>query len=493
MKRKLLKFRYPLYVFISFIFIYGCTKIDTTTIGGGVLPLVDNINTFEQSFDVITKNYTDTNSDSTFVFSTDAQILGHLDDPIFGKTKADLYLQVTPPTYPFSFPKSKDSLLLDSAVLVVKYAGIYGDSLAKQKINVFRVTDDSFQSTRKLSDVSYTNKLYRIHEAVLYNNAELLGSTFISPDELRPVRKIAYKKDSVVSSQLRIRLNDNFGRLFLDQNGSGAFKNDTTYRAFFKGFALIPEIAAGGNALMYFLTNNDTKLIVYHRVLKPDATYDTTAQSFIFGNFSISANNITRDRSSGEIASHLDNNLPDNVMYLQGTPGTYARVTIPGLENLSNRIVHRAELVMKQIWNGPQKLEDDLYPAPYVYPEVYNTDSNAINFDDTLIYNPVRSDIYTNNAFYYLGGARMDTVDAGRSIAKYNINLTRYVQGIITRRTKNYPLHLTIPYRPVRFVRLSNSLNITPYSALGAGRLKAGGGNHPQYKMYLRIIYSKIQ
>ena len=102
MKRKLLQFRYPLYIFTAFIFIYGCTKIDTTTIGSGILPVVDNINTFEESYDVITKNYTDKESDSSYVFAADAHILGHLDDPIFGKTQANLYFQVTPPTYPFS-------------------------------------------------------------------------------------------------------------------------------------------------------------------------------------------------------------------------------------------------------------------------------------------------------------------------------------------------------------------------------------------------------
>ena len=489
MKRKLLQFRYPLYIFTAFIFIYGCTKIDTTTIGSGILPVVDNINTFEESYDVITKNYTDKESDSSYVFAADAHILGHLDDPIFGKTQANLYFQVTPPTYPFSYVKSKDSLLLDSAVLVVKFAAVYGDSLAKQKINVFRVTDKAFKKTINSSD---TSKFYRINEDVTYDNGDLLGSAFVSPAEIRSRRKINYKKDSIVSGQLRIRLNDNFGRTFLDQNGAGVFLNDTTYRNFFKGFALVPEASAGGNALMYFLTSADTKLMLYHQVIKTDGTKDTTVQAFSFGNFSINANYVTRDRSSGEVASHLDNNIPDNLMYLQGTPGTYARVTMPGLENLSNRIIHRAELVMRQIWAGPQKIEDDLFPGQYVYPEVFNTDSGKITSADTLIYTPALSGIYTSDFFYYVGGGRTDSLDAsGHVIGKYNLNLTRYIQGIITRKFKNYPLQLTIPYRPFRFSY--NNPFITPYSPLGAGRLKAGGGSNAQYKMYLRIIYSKIQ
>lgn len=463
-----------------------------------MLPVVDNINTFEDYFDVVTKNYTDVNSDSTLVFSTDAQILGHLDDPIFGKTQANMYFQVSPPAYPFYYTKSKDSLLLDSAVLVVKYAAVYGDSLTKQKINVFRVTDDTFKVIHyRTADT--IRKYFRLNENVQYSTSELLGSAFVTPAELRTQRILNYKKDSVASSQLRVRLNDNFGRLFLDQDSTGAFKNENNFRSFFKGFALVPEAGAGGNALMYFLTNTDTKLLIYHRVLKPDGSKDTTVQEFRFGVTSAStgilytanANYVNRDRSGSEVASHLDNNIPDNVMYLQGTPGTYARVTVPGLENLSNRIIHRAELVMKQIWEGPQKIEDDLFPTGYVYPEIFNTDSGKITSSDTLIYNPLLNGIYTSDFFYYVGGTRKDTTDGAHIIAKYDINLTRYIQGIITRKFKNYPLHLTIPYRPFRFS--FNNPTVSPTSPLGSGRLKTGGGSHPQYKMYLRIIYSKIQ
>jgi Domain of unknown function (DUF4270) len=494
-KRKLLLFRYPLYLLGLFFFIYSCTKIDTTSIGSNILPAVDNINTFADTLDVVTKNYTDVNSDSTLVFSSDAQILGHLNDPVFGKTQANLYFQVTPVSYPFKFPVASDSLFLDSAVLVVKYVAVYGDSLAKQKINVFRVIDDSFKTIRKLTDTTFASKFYRINEDVSYNNSQLLGSAFVSPSELRSERKIYYKKDSVVSGQLRVRLDDAFGRSFLDQGQDGAFVNDSAYRnTFLKGFALVPEVSAGGNALMYFLTNSDTRLMVYHRVRKRDGVLDTTVQAFPFTSFSANANYITRDRSTGEIAGHLDNNLPDDILYLQGTPGTFARVTIPGLETLSNRTVHRAELVVKQVWTGPQKIEDELFPPALIYPEVYNTDENKIIPDDSLIFNPFLSNIYTTDFFLYAGGDRDDVLDlAANRVARYDINLTRYIQGIVTRKFKNYPLHITIPYRPIRFVRLNNSFNFPPYSPLGAGRLKAGGGSHAQYKMYLRIIYSKIQ
>jgi hypothetical protein len=45
--------------------------------------------------------------------------------------------------------------------------------------------------------------------------------------------------------------------------------------------------------------------------------------------------------------------------YIQKTPGTFAMIKIPGIARLSNRIVHRAELIVEQIYDP----SDDIVPA----------------------------------------------------------------------------------------------------------------------------------
>lgn len=501
MKSKLQVFRFPILLIAAVVIVFGCTKIDTTTIGSGMLPVVDNVNTFDTVLDVSVKNYTDFASDSEFVIPARAHIVGHTDDPIFGKTDAAMYFQVSAVNYPFTFPVRADSLHFDSAVLVLKFAAAYGDTVAKHRFNVYPVTNDTFNVYKKL--LSSTGKdsvayrlAYRINQEIKYDQSQLLGTALTAPQDIRASRKLNNKKDSVVSSELRIRLNDVFGRSFFTDAIDAAYTNDTLFKQFFKGFAVVTDPSAGGNALMYFVSTGDTKLQLYHRVDKRDGTKDTTVQTFpYYAGDSRIANYIKRDRSTGEIAGHLDNNTPDNLMYLQGTPGTYARVTIPGIENVSNRIVHRAELVFKQIWTGPQKTEDDFIAPAYVYSEIFNTDSNKVirvSPFDTLIYNPFLPNIYTSGYFSYVGGVYNAYVDASSHVAgAYNINLTRYVQAIITRHYKNYPLQLSLPYLPNRFVASDGLQN--PLVPLGSGRLKAGAGNHPQYKMYLRIIYSKLK
>jgi len=39
----------------------------------------------------------------------------------------------------------------------------------------------------------------------------------------------------------------------------------------------------------------------------------------------------------------------DSIVFVQTSPGSYVRVRIPGLAGLSNRIIHKAELIAEQV------------------------------------------------------------------------------------------------------------------------------------------------
>ena len=86
-----------------------CTKIKGTDIGAELIPLVDNVNTFDTSFEVVAT--TSIVPDSSlpllgrdFSGSAGSYILGYISSNLqFGKTKASIYLELKPPTYPFFF------------------------------------------------------------------------------------------------------------------------------------------------------------------------------------------------------------------------------------------------------------------------------------------------------------------------------------------------------------------------------------------------------
>jgi hypothetical protein len=93
--------------------------------------------------------------------------------------------------------------------------------------------------------------------------------------------------------------------------------------------------------------------------------------------------------------------------------------------------------------------------------------------------------------FLYYGGYARDKKDQFNNLIKYyNFNITRYVQQIVTNHTPNYSLRL---FAPSEFTYSQYSSGFIPFgNRLAEGRIKVGGGNNPNYKMRLRLVYSKI-
>ena len=93
--------------------------------GGDLIPPVDNINTFDTS--LITTTKTVLYNDSTTLSFNENVALGHINDPEFGATTADVYFNISRLSYgndPFALAKTEaDSLYIDSVVLSLSYAG----------------------------------------------------------------------------------------------------------------------------------------------------------------------------------------------------------------------------------------------------------------------------------------------------------------------------------------------------------------------------------
>ena len=125
---------FPLLFILAFfiVFITACTKIVTTDIGGELLPPIDGVNTKEMFVDVVSKNWKDT---IVRVGTGIPNALGYVDDPLFGKTSATINIELKP-TFPLKFPVSRDSLHIDSVVLVLGYNGAWGDTTTHMKLGV---------------------------------------------------------------------------------------------------------------------------------------------------------------------------------------------------------------------------------------------------------------------------------------------------------------------------------------------------------------------
>lgn len=467
------------FIFSSFLFIlFSCSKInDATTLGGDLIPDVDNISTFDTTLEVETYNgIYSILEDSTRSSISLVNYLGEItNDPIFGKTKATIFSGFSAPVYPFRFDVEKDKMFIDSVVLVLSHRQTYGDTTLPHTVNVYGINPLSIFR----SDTSYL-----LRERPFLMQGMLLGSrSNVLPSELNDSIFVFNEK---AVNQLRVKLDNSIGDQLL-QIDTANFNTDSAFRSVFRGFEIT---ATGGNSLMGIsLTDTNTKLAVYYHYTKNGA--DTSVVDYFRPNSnSASANHIERDYTGSQLESYQNGATPDDLVFLQTTPGTYAEIIIPGLAQLDNRIIHRAELIVEQVYDP----SDNIFLRPNaIYLDAFdgkNDRYKTIPFD--VSYDSQSGQI-NGQVVGFNGKGEFD--DQGNPIQVYRIVMTRYVQNVVNDVDSVYKFRLSAPYFHYNFTKIGVSEFEVPLlinQSYAAGRIRVGGGNHPTQRMRLRIIYSKI-
>ncbi len=479
-------------IFTSIVLLLiSCKKLnESTDIGGGLIPAVDNITTFDTTLTV--EAYNDTFSiltDTTRYFSSATNYLGQVNtDPFFGKTDAKMFFELLPPTSKFTFINKADSLHIDSVVLVLDYVETWGDTTAAQTVNVYEIAQGT--------DFADTSHIVRKSN---YAKFTLLGSKTVDPRLLNDSVKVY---QDTTANQLRIRLDDLFGQRLLNydttsNSGNNAYYSDSVFRKFFAGFAVE---SVNGEALMGFnLEGDNTKLAIYYKDdngNSPVEKWDTAVAYFTFDNLSsASANYIVRDYTGSALAAAVGGSTPDDLVYIQSTPGSFATIKIPGLAGLSNNVIHRAELIMEQVHD----VKDTLFPPVNLYLDAYDpgiSDFRTIPYDVTF-------DGSGNTNLGDFGVTPMNTKDpAGNIVKSWRFNLTRYVQHIVNDTETVFDLRLFSPfivnerYGVGTLTTTSSKFPFAVNSTIGKGRVRLAGNTGPTdtnpQKMRLRIVYSKI-
>lgn len=469
-------------LFLTFI---ACTRIDTTELGDDLIPAVDNVNTFDTTLDVITDNFLF--NDTTRSFTGDDMAVGFIsDDPEFGQTIGDMYFNLGSSVYPFWPYNGKDSVkAIDSVVLSLSFRGSHGDTTVPQTFRVFEIGNAA----------GFKDSAYRLTSPLFRPLGPEVGNKTFTIQTLNDSISLARDPDSPrVANVLRIRLDSTFGRRIVNLDSTG-HKSDSMFRAVFRGLAVLPDTNNAGNGLAFFNLSEvaKTKLIIYYKVQK-NGKLDTTFSVYThIANGQ--ANLIRRKPQATNFATYLNNGNPaDDKVYIQSTPGSYATVTIPGLSTLSNRVIHRAELIVSRL-ETPSDAK--FGPPNIVFLDEETTDKDsAYTVQNDFLLNPAGNRFAAN--FDVFGGQL-------RSDKTYRFNISRRVQGIVTRKDRVLRFRLSAPYEPENWFfppgRQSDypasALQMLPFTTLlqpANGRVVLWGGNAPDptKKMRLYIVYSKI-
>ena len=508
-------------VFLLIIVGFGCTKIDTTTLGSDLVT-VDNVNTFGDTLSVNATQAFFLN-DSTILGKRENHVIGNISagyDPLFGTTATAIYVQFKPTFYPFNFGNPGDTVKssqspyagLDSAFVCLSYRGTWGDSSitsVPQTFEIRRINDDDFRiKTDTLRRLNYQPNV----------DPTILGTATITPQIVK--KKIVFKtrRDSV-DNQIRIQFNTAAGIAFINNfynnqdtsfsSVNNAFSRDSAFRKILNGFAITSS--GPGNTLYYVNLDDAKSRLEFHLHKTRNGIRDTIVNSFQmyssgFGNTaaSSSANYIQRNYSGSAVASPSATDI-----YLQTAPGAYpyTNIKIPGLTGYTNRIIHRAYLIVEQtpfnssdnIFTAPPylylDLKDTIAVLPQRYKPVYFDLNASVSYDpdaltSTALFHPFPAANVDLNNF---GGAARDRFDAsGIRFSRYEINLTRYVQHIVTNGYRNYDLRLYAPFN-YTYPQYSGVKYLIPfYNPIAFGRVRVGSGINTAHKMKLIVIYSKI-
>lgn len=391
---------------------------------------------FTDTFELET--YTGT-QDSLVASDLAINLLGGMDDPIFGKSYASFYTQLALPNNNLDLG---NVLNFDSLVLYLKFSETYGNVEAGQSLVVKRMTEGIDGETEY-----FTNKTFQ-------TEATELGRI----DDFKGAEDSVNVNGENQASIIKIKLDDAFGQELLDQSGGINFSSTEAFQSYLKGLHIAPDKNNIGEALYYVdLGDPFSKLVLYYN--------DTSALDILINNQTRAVENFDFDRSGAPVNDYINNNnKKDSLIFVQPMATTKAIVRIPDLLNLENIIINKAELVFTEVRDPFSLGYDENFPAPNL---IVAFGSDSLGRTQTV------ADQFVSSA--YFGGARESITIDGSEVSQYRINLARHYQFVIDDRKQDFGIFIL----PLPSNRIAN-------------RVVFGGGNHSSAPAKLRLTYTKI-
>lgn len=345
--------------------------------------------------------------------------IGNFNDPIFGQANSAAYFQ---PTLNITFPDFDPSYTLDSVVLILPYnaKGSYGNLAESYSLEVYQMLEE-FPDTQ-----IYSNRSFPVDR--------LIGQISYTPmvnDSV--VIEVPGEMDSFVNvpPQLRIPLNQNFfdRDLFAIDSPYTSVVDD--FEAFLKGIHVRPTSTNSGMpsfnlraAVTGSSVQNSGIRVYYHQ--------DTIYSEYLFPIFSdnVVTANYVHDYTSSPIGLASDfigenATYTDSLLFLQGMSGTNFVIEIPYSENLSNKILNKAELEFP-IQFLPEDNQSVFLPVEQIVVSEILDDGSLRLIDDYIF---AINSVGIDDVSTLFGGVQ-DSDDA------YRVNITTHLQdmsrGLVT-------------------------------------------------------------
>lgn len=255
--------------------------------------------------------------DSLRTDSLNSNVLGAINDPVFGPNTASIHCNFKLDEIGFDFGASPQ---FDSIILSMVYYDsekFYGDTNSTIKLNIYRLNEKLDPDQRY-----YSNATFQTAELI-----ETWEGQFAPSDS---VTYIEEGKEVKALPQLRIKLANSFGQSFID-NAPGIFASQEAFDDFLNGLAIIPDVSglsSGEGAIApFFLNSIHSNLTLYYD--------DTLFKDFNINTSSERINTYTVGGWSSDITTQLNNpGVNYDKTYLQAMGGLKTKIEIPDIFDL---------------------------------------------------------------------------------------------------------------------------------------------------------------
>lgn len=448
----------------------GCKK--DSSIGADILPKDDLLDVkYTDTLTVYSKTVADT------FLRTDKlakNYLGVINDSKFGCQKARIAIEFDKPSSVYD-DSLNTTYSIDSVVLFLKYNSVYGDTTVAQNFEV---------ST--LSNKINENQLY-YSNTTDFSGAGVIGNAtnYLFTPSSNPV-SVTRTDTTGQLSVMRIKLNSSFGNTIIDL-GRNVLRDSALFKNAFPGIFIANTDNTGKAMAEIDISSTLSSIVIFYKdkynALK-EMKLNTSIIQYINGvaGYRVNGVNIFKHNLTTEVDNVINSGqITDSVNYILGQGGTLMKLSIPTLTNLGKIAVNKAIVSVTQII--PNVNNAYAYPVYFV---LLKRDASG-NLDI----------ITTGDGAGIVDTTGRDTF--GNKIAKYNFNISKYVQAIANGTENNTDLYLAT----YRFAGTNPTVNVLNSTVNGSilsigytpSRVIVAGSNYsdPMYRLKLNLTYTLIR
>lgn len=382
---------------LAVICFYGCG--DSTTIGSDIF-----------SEDEIGVEFVDTISIRAKTISLDSiparsieLLIGSLDDPIFGRTRAEIVGKIDINSLSDVPIDNISRLTIDSLVMILALDANrnYGDSLQN------RISLEVFQVDQALStdDILFTNRVVNTFEDPIGS----VNNYLLNFDSIAVFNPLLDTIETVFP-QIRVAMEDEFLNWWQQE----ILNTDTPIEDVFNGFKIGTSETKGFMTSVNLAFNEGTRFRMYYTQNDSTRIYDYLIDTPTF-------NLLETDNEGTDVGAAIDDlAIGNNMLYLQPLQGTQIELDLSGLKVLEGNIINEVNLQMTVAEQNVGNL-DYFAPIPNLRASIFDEDGVLIDVEDF----PSQSGLGTIEAFF---GGNLEDNDA-LGVMEYNLNITQFVRN----------------------------------------------------------------